>query len=43
LTSIDVDGCVIFEGKVNENYKINGENVSPFFIAQVILDCKEVV
>jgi fatty-acyl-CoA synthase len=43
LASIDADGYVIFKGRVNETYKINGENVSPFFVTQVILDCKEVV
>ncbi|WP_329886796.1 class I adenylate-forming enzyme family protein [Pseudoramibacter faecis] len=43
LARIDADGYMIFEGRLNESYKINGENVSPAFVDQIILNCKAVV
>lgn len=40
---IDPDGFVCFEGRRNDVYKINGENVSPYALDQIISGCREVV
>jgi len=42
IASADSGGYITFCGRLNENYKINGENVSPLFVDRIISDCKEV-
>ena len=39
LGSFDTDGYLIFQGRRNDMYKINGENVSPLFLDSVIGRC----
>ena len=39
----DEDGYLIFLGRDGDNYKINGENVSPLYIDQVISESRDVI
>ncbi|MGI6590852.1 MAG: class I adenylate-forming enzyme family protein [Eggerthellaceae bacterium] len=42
LGSIDADGYIELFGRVRETYRINGENVSPTFLEQIINRCNAV-
>ena len=39
----DEDGYLVFLGRDGDNYKINGENVSPLYIDQVISESRDVI
>ena len=39
----DKDGFLVFLGRDGDNYKINGENVSPLYVDQVISESRDVI
>lgn len=43
LGTLDADGYLRLEGRLGDNYRINGENVSPRFIERVVGRCPGVV
>lgn len=43
IVKFDEEGKFTFIGRNSDEYKVNGENVSPFFIDQMLSDCEDVV